>query len=636
MIQRTNIENLAAAPWDLQVCQALIAQLWSLRSEMLESEARHAAGLRKVSPASRDSARNLLHYLAFRTHDLRPLQDKLAWLGLSSLGRAESHVLASVDKVLGILHRLVGEAWQDHSSEEPAGSVRSRELLALHSQQLMGDATKSMSVRIMVTLGTEAGHDKDLVRGLVAAGMDIARINCAHDDPVVWRNMSRSVRSAAKAAKREVRILMDLGGPKIRTGDITPLPPVLRLKPTRDAMGSVVETALLRLCAPGRASRSKLEATLEVDPHWLKRLKIGMRIGLTDARGAKRNLLVIERDENSALLATHKTTYITPDTPLCVQGTGGKKVHSTYPNPWAGAPAVLALALGDTLHLLREGLGYPAQTHENPHTSVAVPAAIGCTLAQVFDQVKVGERIFLDDGRIGGVIRSIDQHGMEIQITQCRPGGDKLQSDKGINFPDSQLNLPALTEKDLMDVETVAELADMVGLSFVQKADDVNALLAALVKYQRPDMGVILKIETARGFERLPELMLAAMAAPASGVMIARGDLAVECGFERLAEVQEEILWCAQAAHMPVVWATQVLESMAKTGMPSRAEISDAGLGVRAECVMLNKGPFITDAISALDDILRRMAGHQDKKRPLLRALRAWTVTKNSARPLHD
>ena len=118
--------------------------------------------------------------------------------------------------------------------------------------------------------------------------------------------------------------------------------------------------------------------------------------------------------------------------------------------------------------------------------------------------------------------------------------------------------------------------------------------------------------------------MLAAMAANQAGVMIARGDLAVECGYERLAEVQEEILWCAEAAHMPVIWATQVLESLAQTGLPSRAEISDAGLGVRAECVMLNKGPFINEAIHTLDDILRRMGGHQAKKRPLLRALRAW------------
>jgi len=163
-----------------------------------------------------------------------------------------------------------------------------------------------------------------------------------------------------------------------------------------------------------------------------------------------------------------------------------------------------------------------------------------------------------------------------------------------------------------------------VGLSFVQKPDDVALLRQHLKRLKRDDMGIVLKIETRRGFENLPELMLAAMASKSAGVMIARGDLAIECGYERLAEVQEEILWCAEAAHMPVIWATQVLESLAKTGLPSRAEISDAGMGVRAECVMLNKGPYIAQAIHTLVDILQRMGGHQDKKRPLLRALQSW------------
>lgn len=104
--------------------------------------------------------------------------------------------------------------------------------------------------------------------------------------------------------------------------------------------------------------------------------------------------------------------------------------------------------------------------------------------------------------------------------------------------------------------------------------------------------------------------------------MIARGDLAVECGFERLAEVQEEILWLCEAAHVRVIWATQVLETLAKEGMPSRAEVTDAAMAHRAECVMLNKGPYIAQAVKVLDDILRRMRGHQAKNRSMLRELR--------------
>ncbi len=136
----------------------------------------------------------------------------------------------------------------------------------------------------------------------------------------------------------------------------------------------------------------------------------------------------------------------------------------------------------------------------------------------------------------------------------------------------------------------------------------------------------MLKIETRRAFENLPALLFSAMARKAAGIMIARGDLAVECGYERLAEVQEELLWAAEASHMPVIWATPVLETLAKTGLPSRAEITDAAMGERAECVMLNKGPHITEAMRTLDDILRRLQDHQTKKRPLLRALRAWAM----------
>jgi pyruvate kinase len=118
------------------------------------------------------------------------------------------------------------------------------------------------------------------------------------------------------------------------------------------------------------------------------------------------------------------------------------------------------------------------------------------------------------------------------------------------------------------------------------------------------------------------------------GVMIARGDLAVECGWERLAEVQEEILWICEAAHVPVVWATQVLETVAKDGRPSRAEITDAAMGQRAECVMLNKGPHILDAIRILDNILRRMQEHQRKKRTLLRRLAFWTSPRRHLKTL--
>jgi pyruvate kinase len=153
---------------------------------------------------------------------------------------------------------------------------------------------------------------------------------------------------------------------------------------------------------------------------------------------------------------------------------------------------------------------------------------------------------------------------------------------------------------------------------------DVCRLQDELRQLDAAQLGIVLKIENARAFENLPALLLAAMASQRVGVMIARGDLAVEVGFERLAEVQEEIMWACEAAHVPVIWATQVLETMAQTGRPSRAEVTDAAMSVRAECVMLNKGPHILEAIETLDSILSRMGDHQRKKRSMLRRLRSW------------
>jgi pyruvate kinase len=178
-----------------------------------------------------------------------------------------------------------------------------------------------------------------------------------------------------------------------------------------------------------------------------------------------------------------------------------------------------------------------------------------------------------------------------------------------------------LTAEDIAQLPFIARHADLVGYSFVRTPTDIERLQDELARVHGNHLGIVLKIETRKAFERLPELILTAMNSPSIGVMIARGDLAVECGYERTGELQEEIMWIAEAAHVPVIWATQVLETLAKKGHPSRAEITDAAMAERAECVMLNKGPYVVDAVRMLDDVLRRMQDHQAKKAALLRPL---------------
>ncbi len=625
--------------WQAAPCRALMEELWALRGAMLASEHLLQARINAAAPGHRPGARNLAHYLALRREDRRALQDRLASAGLSSLGMAESHVLANLDKVLGLLHRLVGEPWQDRSCDEPVGLHGARAGLDLHATALLGPAPVGRAVRIMVTLPSEAAHDPVLVQSLVDAGMDVARINCAHDGAPEWQAMARHVRQAAQQSGRTVRVLMDLAGPKLRTGPVSEGPSVLKLKPGRDLLGRVHTPVRVGLRPAGsHLDVPDAEVQIGVAMGWLQGLEEGETVHLVDARGANRRLEVVRRGAGSALAQTEQTLYLVPETRLERHSRNrdldGEHSRVTPVFDLPRAPGRIPLDRGDFLRLVRHGVAQGGQPWQGPDevgdgtrdaiAEEAVTPWIACTLPEVFAQVRPGERVGLDDGRMMGVIRDVGEDALRIEITQVRPGGDHLAGDKGINLPDSDLCLPALTDKDRQDLHTVAACADLVGFSFVQSEQDVGQLHEALRGLGAEHLGVLLKIETRQAFERLPELLFAAMAGPAAGVMIARGDLAVECGYERLAEVQEELLWAAEAAHLPVVWATQVLETLAKTGRPSRAEVTDAAMGDRAECVMLNKGPHILQAMQTLDDILRRMQDHQHKKRPLLRALHAW------------
>jgi pyruvate kinase len=256
---------------------------------------------------------------------------------------------------------------------------------------------------------------------------------------------------------------------------------------------------------------------------------------------------------------------------------------------------------------------------------VVTPAFIGCSIPEVLDAIRSGESIWFDDGKIGGVVAKVEPNRVLVQIFQTRSRSEQLRADMGINLPETNYRLPALSNKDLEDLAFVGQYADVVELSFANSVEDVKLLQNHLATLRGNLPAIVLKIETRRAFENLPDMLLAAMQSPCCGVMIARGDLAVECGFVRMAEVQEEILWICEAAHIPVIWATQVLETLAKEGMPSRAEITDAAMADRAECVMLNKGPHVLNAVCVLDVILRRMQGHQAKKSATLRELRLAT-----------
>lgn len=611
-----------------QLYARLLDDLERLQHQLLGLEMESDALLRQVDVHHLTGAANLIHYLGLRRQDNRPLQERLATVGLSSLGRSESHVLSSLHSMIVLLQHALSKPVQSFPNSAIDLASNGAALLETNTNHLLGKPPAHRRVRILVTLSGEDANNYSLIKEMLLQGMDCARINCAHDSPEVWKHLIDNIQQARRETGRHCRILMDLGGPKLRTGEISPGPAVIKWRPQRDVFGRAVAPARIWLhpdVDDSVACVAPADACIPVQGDWLLRVSLQDRIEFTDARGSLRSLQLVGQVGNGFWAESNQTAYLKSNLKLHlvrvpVSGHPLRHGHAGAVGTLPQAPETIRLKRGDSLILTREAHpGLPAQ-HDESGKLLHV-ASIACSLPEVFTCVHPGERILIDDGRIGGIIRSVNTDEIVVEITQARDDGEKLLADKGINLPDSRLDLGGLTEQDIDHLGFVVDHADMVGLSFVRGASDVQLLQQHLQRLGARKIGIVLKIETRSAFERLPEILFALLGWPSVGVMIARGDLAVECGYERMAELQEEIMWLAEAAHLPVIWATQVLEGLAKNGKPSRAEITDAAMGERAECVMLNKGAHILEAIKTLDDILQRMQGHQQKKSALLRRL---------------
>jgi pyruvate kinase len=380
----------------------------------------------------------------------------------------------------------------------------------------------------------------------------------------------------------------------------------------------VVEPATIWLTsraspAPSPAVTAGARPTLEVtvDDSWLSARRRDDVIEVLDVRGRRRTLTVTRIEARGATVTSQQNVYVTNGTVLSCHGST-TEVGGVPP-----IPLRLSLRVGDTVVLTTEASPV-AQPQRGAMTR------IGCTLPEAVSALQPGDAVLFDDGAILTEVETVADGEATLRVQRTKPGGQHLGSEKGINLPDTDVPLTALTPDDDAHLAFITEHADMVAVSFVRTAADVEHVLTRLTAAGAGHLGLVLKIETRQGFENLPAILLVAMRHPRVGVMIARGDLAVEIGFERMAEVPRQILELCEAAHVPSIWATQVLESLAKTGAPSRAEITDAAASQRADCVMLNKGPFILSAIKVLDDILVRMGEVQQKSRRLIRQIHSW------------
>ena len=594
---------------------ALLEQLQQLRSAALALEAEHNV--------TNPSARNLLHYLSLRQRDIRQLQLRLSHFGLSSLADSGSHTLARLNAVISLVESITGT--QQPQPPAPVDDQAGPQRLHDNTRALLGAYVSHDHAHIMVTMPSDAATNAQLVQDLLAAGMTVMRVNCAHDDSTAWRSMVGHLSQAKTNLDKPCLVQVDLAGPKLRTGPIEPSAKVIKLKPQRDLYGHVLQPKSVALVASEQTPLPGcVDSKLVLSADFVGLCKSGDVIEFDDCRGRDRSAKInVENIQGQTVhyLQLFQTCYVSEHTRFRLYRKG-QVLAQCQPQNIPDVVQPIELQQGDTLVLTRAAEPGRLPQNKQDGSGEMEPARVHCTLPQAFDQAEVGHSVWFDDGKIGAVVRSINHDEMTLEVTHGAPQGNKLRSEKGINFPDTALNISALTSKDKQDLLDVVQWADIVALSFVRSAGDVNLLHQTLLELDKPGLGVVLKIENKQAFDNLPSILLAGIAMERPfGVMIARGDLAVEVGFERLAEVQQEILWLCEAAHVPVVWATQILESMAKKGLPSRAEVSDAGMGVLAECAMLNKGPYILQTVELLKGILSRMDSHYQKRRATLRKL---------------
>ena len=182
-------------------------------------EGKYRREINRVHPKYKKSAINLIHYRALRMENMGPIQKGLSDLGVSRLAKTNAHVFTSLHKTRKVLLKLV-----DKKNKLPNKSgltyALSEKLVRSNAKALLGYRTKGRHPRIMVTFPTEASTDYTLVKDVILAGMNTARINCAHDGPAEWEAMASNVRKASEKLKNSTNVSMDLAGPKIRTGPL--------------------------------------------------------------------------------------------------------------------------------------------------------------------------------------------------------------------------------------------------------------------------------------------------------------------------------------------------------------------------------------------------------------------------------
>ncbi|MBT8080197.1 MAG: pyruvate kinase, partial [Gammaproteobacteria bacterium] len=401
--------------------EGAIGRVREIDERCRKAEARYRVELADVHPNYRDSATNLVHYLALRGADIRDLQEILACCGLSSLDRAERNVMGSLRAVQFALVALAGSQHAMPDCESKALVLQNESAVA-NKEAILGSAPHGREVSIMVTLPRQAAGDYYIVKKMLAAGMNVARINCAHDDESAWAGMVKNVHAARKELGVDCRIVMDLAGPKIRTGELQPGPGVIHIRPRRDPLGRVIAPRRVRFIPDDTVWRGTKSAVVPVPAECIEYAHEGDQVRFKDTRGKKRTFTVVKKDEKGLVLEIYKGAYVASGTKLKLHRVAeGEKLSYRVGELQATEQPIL-LRRGDTLHLDRQPIPGSPAIEGNPG-EITNPAHISCKQPEALDFVSAGQRISMNDGKIMGRIDAVNEDRLVATVTRARPTG---------------------------------------------------------------------------------------------------------------------------------------------------------------------------------------------------------------------
>lgn len=575
---------------------------------------------------NKESYRNLYNYVNLRKLDLTPLQNSLTNVGLSSLGRSQSCILNSLNQNLYVLSKLLGREFDLSQEEKEAIDFDKARSIIMNNNKIFTEHTDTaFKTRVMVTLPSEAKDSPKLIADLIKNGASVFRINTAHDDKDAWNKMASYIKEENEKQNKDAKIYVDLAGPKNRTTQIKkvfiPFKIGSKKAPFEVELVSDKDKAAQTKSAVKDRTGKQSHAVLVVSDDFFQKCKKNSQITVDDIDRKKAQKFPIVQKEERVFIEADKKVIIYEETKLHLELS--KEMDTTGLFNFQLLPQEIKLFKGGEIIITDQAiLGESDYEFEGKRYS----AVTGCSNKEIFQYVKEGDEIFIDDGKIGTTVIGRNSLGLICKVFLAKDNGTVLKEEKGINFPSTDLEISAITQEDEKNFEDIVEFADIIGLSFAQTKEDIKKLQDMLLAKGKTEIGIVPKIETKMALSNLPEILAQLIQWEKFAIMIARGDLAIEVGFDNLPHTQEEIFNICEAAHVPVIYATQILEGKMKNNLPSRAEVTDAGFAQRADCVMLNKGPYVVDTVVTIKNILRNVHKVFQKNRQLLNTYDNWKI----------